>query len=68
LLCYDINPEAIKLTEKLLDFEIPSPSKERARVRVLEHDARKKNKDLKDVSIDFVLMHPPYADIIKYSD
>ena len=68
LLCYDINPEAIKLTESFLDFEIPSPPKERARVRLKKHNATKKNKDLKDESIDFVLMHPPYVDIIKYSD
>ena len=64
LLCYDINPEAIKLTEKLLDFESPKNPK----IKIKKFDARKKNKDLKDESIDFVLMHPPYADIIKYSD
>lgn len=68
LLCYDVNPEAIKLTESLLDFEVPSPSKERARVRLELHNATEKNEKLKDESIDFVLMHPPYADIIKYSE
>ncbi|MDQ7009940.1 MAG: DNA methyltransferase [Candidatus Gracilibacteria bacterium] len=31
-------------------------------------DATEKNKDLKKESIDFVLMHPPYVDIIKYSE
>ncbi len=64
LLCYDINPEAIKLTESFLDFESSSKSK----IKVKKHNATKKNKDLKDESIDFVLMHPPYVDIIKYSD
>jgi tRNA1(Val) A37 N6-methylase TrmN6 len=37
-------------------------------VKVLHHDATVKNEDLKDESVDFVLMHPPYADIVKYSD
>jgi len=81
LLCYDINPEAIKLTESLLDFEdiwleqINECLEEHDlkknkwwKIKVLHHDATKKNKDLKDESIDFILMHPPYADIVKYSD
>lgn len=81
LLCYDINPEAINLTESLLDFEDIGleqinhcledhelkPNKW-GKVKVLHHDATEKNKDLKKESIDFVLMHPPYADIIKYSE
>jgi len=64
LLCYDINPEAIKLTKNLLNFESPKNPK----IKIKYFDATKKNKDLKDESIDFVLMHPPYADIIKYSE
>jgi DNA modification methylase len=64
LLCYDINPEAIKLTESFLDFEIENKS----RIKVKNHDATKKNEKLKKESIDFVLMHPPYANIIKYSE
>jgi len=64
LLCYDINPEAIKLTKNLLLFESPKNPK----IKVKHFDATKKNKELKDENIDFVLMHPPYADIIKYSD
>jgi predicted O-methyltransferase YrrM len=64
LLCYDINPVAIDLTKSLLDFELDNKSK----IKVQLHDAREKNEDLKKESIDFVLMHPPYADIIKYSE
>lgn len=64
LLCYDINPNAIELTNKALDFEIENDSK----IKVIHHNAILKNKELKDESIDFVLMHPPYVDIIKYSD
>lgn len=64
LLCYDINPEAIKLTESFLDFKIGN----KVRIKVKNHDATKKNENLKKESIDFVLMHPPYADTIKYSE
>ncbi len=79
LLCYDINPNAIELTNKALDFEIdPESSSEwqennnsvwqNAKIKVIHHNATLKNEELKDESIDFVLMHPPYVDIIKYSD
>jgi len=81
LLCYDINPEAIALTESFLDFEdvwldmINASLEEHHlkkkkwwKVKILNRDATKKNKDLKNESLDFVMMHPPYADIIKYSD
>ena len=49
LLCYDINPNAIELTTQALDFEnpnMPSSSKERARVRVIHHNATLKNEEL----------------------
>lgn len=74
LICYDINPEAIKLTESLLDFEIPNilnpifKDGKTPKIKVKLRDAREKNEKLEKESIDFVLMHPPYADIIKYSD
>lgn len=81
LICYDINPDAIKLTESLLDFEdvdleninkcLEKHDLEKNKwgnVKIYNRDATQKNKDIKKESIDFVLMHPPYADIIKYSD
>ncbi len=69
LLCYDINPEAIKLTKSLLNFEIDLEWQEEFwRVEIQKHNATKKNENLKKESIDFILMHPPYADIIKYSN
>lgn len=81
LLCYDINPEAIKLTESLLDFEDVNLEKINDflenhdveknkwwKIKVKLHNATEKNENLKKESIDFVLMHPPYADIIKYSE
>jgi methylase of polypeptide subunit release factors len=64
LLCYDINPKAIELTESLLDFE----SENNPKIKVKLHNATKKDEKLKDETIDFVLMHPPYVDIIKYSE
>ena len=64
LLCYDINPKAIELTEWFLDFE----SENNPKIKVELHNATEKNTNLKDESIDFVLMHPPYVDIIKYSE
>lgn len=64
LLCYDINPKAIDLTKSLLDFE----SETNPKIQILHHDATQKNTKLKDESIDFVLMHPPYVDIIQYSE
>jgi len=77
LVCYDINPDAIKLTESLLDFDLRWKKDSETssewqfkwgKIKVKHHDATKKNEKLKKESIDFVLMHPPYVDIIKYSD
>lgn len=64
LICYDINPGAIELTKNMIDFELDNKSK----IKVKLHDAREKNEKIKKESVDFVLMHPPYADIIKYSE
>lgn len=64
LICYDINPNAIEITKNALDFECENFSK----IDILYHNAIEKNETLQDESIDFVLMHPPYADIIKYSE
>lgn len=63
LLALDINPNAIELTCKALAFESPYTPK----IKTMLHDARELSM-LKDESIDFVLNHPPYADIITYSD
>lgn len=63
LLAYDINPDALEITKKALDFEHESKSKIKLKLndtRVLDF--------LKNNSIDFILTHPPYADIIKYSE
>ena len=59
----DINPEAIKLCKKAIDFKIPK----QGNVKVVKGNAQKLTK-IKDKSIDFICTHPPYANIINYSD
>jgi DNA modification methylase len=63
LLALDVNPNAIELTCKALEFESPNAP----RIITKLHDSRELSM-LKDESIDFVLNHPPYADIINYSE
>jgi len=63
LLALDINPNAIAITQDALEFE----SEYNPKIRVELNDSRILPM-LQDESIDFVLNHPPYADIIKYSD
>lgn len=58
----DINPAAVELTKNKLDFEFDTS----ADISVRLGDARKL--DISDGSIDLICTHPPYADIINYSD
>jgi DNA modification methylase len=59
----DINPEAAKLAEEALKFKHQPESKQKVKVG----DARDLS-FLKDDSFDLVLTHPPYMNIIKYSE
>lgn len=61
--CTDVNDEALKKTKEALSFD----SANDVRQRLKKCDARKLS-FIKNEEIDFVLTHPPYADIIKYSD
>jgi DNA modification methylase len=63
LLALDINPKAIKITGEMLDFE----SEFNPKIKIKMRDSRDLSM-LKNDSIDFILNHPPYVDIIKYSD
>ena len=63
LVACDINPDAIEITKKALNFEHKSKSK----IDIKLKDARVLD-FIKNNSIDFILNHPPYADIIKYSE
>lgn len=59
----DINPQAVELTKAALRFNHHPPSKQKVQVG----DARNLS-FLKDDSFDLVLTHPPYMNIIKYSE
>jgi len=59
----DINPKAIELTKTALRFKHHPTSDQ----QVILGDARDLS-FIKDSSIDLVLTHPPYMNIIRYSD
>lgn len=59
----DINAEAIKRCKEKTDFEFSNTSD----VHIIQGDARNLN-FISDLSIDFICTHPPYANIIKYSE
>ena len=59
----DINPEAVKLSNDALDFEFKNDCKQNA---ILGN--AKELSNLKENSIDLIITHPPYLNIVKYSD
>lgn len=59
----DVNKIAIARTKKSLNFKVKNKSWQRG----FKWDSRNLSK-IKDKTIDFVLTHPPYVDIIKYSE
>jgi len=59
----DINPDAVELAKQALSFKHQPQSNQKTKVG----DARYLS-FLKDNSFDLVLTHPPYMNIIKYSD
>ena len=63
IICSDINDVALERTKKCLDFKVENKSWQ----KVLKRDARDLGKADSE-SVDFILTHPPYADIIKYSE
>ena len=58
----DINPSALDRCKEKIAFEYGN-----AKLEVRKADARTLD-FVKDSSVDFICTHPPYADIIKYSD
>jgi DNA modification methylase len=58
----DINPNAVELSTTALDFSVENESEH----RVVCKDARELTL-IRDNSIDLVIFHPPYYNIIKYS-
>jgi len=68
-IAFDINDEAIELAKKNTDFDI-EPQHDAAQIfepELLVGDARNLS-FLKDNSIDLICAHPPYANIIHYTD
>ncbi len=63
IICSDVNDVAIERTKQSLDFYVDNKSWQ----KVLKQDARELT-HVENESVDFILTHPPYADIIKYSD
>ncbi|WP_405382580.1 TRM11 family SAM-dependent methyltransferase [Phascolarctobacterium sp.] len=59
----DVNPDAIKLSDYNLKFSIQTNSK----IFTRQGNARDLS-FIKNSSIDMICTHPPYADIIEYSD
>ena len=63
IICSDVNDKALERTRTSLAFEVENNSWQ----RVIKCDARNLS-GIGDESVDFILTHPPYADIIKYSE
>ena len=60
---YDINVNAVEITRARLAFDVPHAAKQDVQRGDVRHlDA------LANDSVDLVLTHPPYANIVKYSD
>ena len=58
----DINPAAIEICKKALDFEYKTKSKQ----SVFLGDARNLSK-YSDNAVDLIITHPPYLNIVQYS-
>jgi len=63
LICSDVNEKALERTKKCLEFEVENKSQQ----QIFKRDARNLE-EVENGSIDFILTHPPYVDIIKYSE
>ena len=59
---FDINPDAVAISKQKCNFEFETP----CTTTISLGDAR--TLDLPDESIDLICTHPPYANIIQYSE
>ena len=59
----DINPQSVSISETNLQFQCDTSSK----IYTREGNAADLH-FIKDAHIDFICTHPPYADVIKYSE
>ncbi|HAW08123.1 MAG: DNA methyltransferase [Chloroherpetonaceae bacterium] len=58
----DINPEAVEISKKALEFEYITKSKQ----KVISGDSRNLSQ-CPDNKVDLIITHPPYLNIIQYS-
>lgn len=58
----DINPEAVQISKKVLEFEYKTKSKQ----NVFVGDARNLSQ-YADNKVDLIITHPPYLNIVQYS-
>ena len=58
----DINPDAVTISKKAIDFDINNNAK------IVAKRGNVKNLELEDEVVDLITTHPPYANIINYSD
>ncbi len=63
IICSDVNDTALDRTKESLGFQVDN----RAWQKIVKRDARDLGQANSE-SIDFILTHPPYVDIIRYSD
>jgi len=63
---FDINPKIVELAKQNLKFKL-NGNVPKINIEVKVGDARSL-KGIKDNSVDLIATHPPYADIIKYSE
>jgi len=59
---YDVNPNAVNITSERIRFEVKNNAKQVIKLGNAQKLAEKDN------SIDLIITHPPYANIVKYSD
>jgi DNA modification methylase len=59
---YDVNQTAVKITSERINFEIKGITKQVAKLGNAQELPEK------DDSVDLIVVHPPYANIVKYSD
>jgi DNA modification methylase len=60
---YDVNQNAVDITRSRLTFDVANSSQQQVERRDVRNlSARAEN------SVDLILTHPPYANIVKYSD
>lgn len=59
---YDVNQNAVNITSERLKFEFEGNTKQVAKL------GNAQKLPMKDNSVDLIITHPPYANIVKYSD